>query len=238
MSDSDVTPNQNWIFQRNDGLKKSHADVKPNKNWNSQNNDRLKRNRKLRRRPDRGLNNRLGAVYQAVGTFLQSRQKDGQEHKFSIVLYTHECEDSDIICQRVVLSDQNVQDFITRECLNKTPCGGTSFGEAMYRAEQIMKRNPKDHYIIMFLTDGSCSDGCSKYDSSLTASQRVKKLFEEYKMTFYGIQFSTGSHSQALINMAKEGGNKPIKDSKMPADLGNFFISAVASETDVWLMKG
>ena len=102
-----------------------------------------------------------------------------------------------------------------------------------------MEKNKNDRYIVMFLTDGQGNDDFSRFDASMTASQRIAKFKEDYNdFAFHAIQFGGGQHSPALIKMAAEGGDNPIKDATMPSDLGNFFISTVAREIDVSLMHG
>lgn len=170
-----------------------------------------------------------------VYTFLESRQKNGQRDKFSVILYGASTK---LVCERRELTHNfDCRNFI-QSCIDVSRFGGnTLFGEAIFAAQNVMEKTKDDHFILMFLTDGWGSDDCAIHDPSITASQRVCKLKHDYKnFSFYGIQFGGGQHSQALINMAKQGGNHPIKDATMPNDLGNFFITAVAKEIDVSLM--
>ena len=169
-----------------------------------------------------------------VITFLESRKKNLNLDNFSIILYAS---DAQKICERVSLGSENIAEFMKRNCFTKQRQRGTCFGEAIYQAEMIMQKYPTDHFIVMFLTDGEGRDGYARNNRELIASKRVAKLFNHYKkFSLYAIHFGGGNHSQALVNIAREGGDKGITSASIPEHLGDFFISTVAAEADVALL--
>ena len=180
----------------------------------------------------------IGAnVYIAV-TFLKKRQNDGNSDKISILLHAG---NTRVACERVVMKNQNMKDFVEKSCFHLVDWGSNGFGEAIYQAEQIMKKNTNDRFILMFLTDGDWSDDYAKSDKkrTMTASQRVARLMKDYKsVSFYAIAFGDKSaNSSTLKKMAKAGGDNPVKQSKIPESLGNYFVTVVESETDVALLN-
>ena len=168
-----------------------------------------------------------------MATFLTSRQGSNDD-KFSILLHSSNTKQ---ICERVVLRNQNIQRYIKRKCFSKPRFEGTCFGEAIYQAEKIMQKYPNDHFIVMFLTDGQDKDSYAINDQSLTASQRVAKLSKEYEQfSLHAIHFSAKKYSETLIKIAQAGGNHGVKDARIPEELGDFFISTVAAQTNVSLL--
>ena len=169
-------------------------------------------------------------------TFLEKRQRDGNNDKISILLHA---DDTRVACERVVIKNQNMKHFIEKTCFDRVLWGNNGFGEAIYQTEQIMKKNRNDQFIIMFLTDGEWADDYAKQDKSMTASQRVRKLMTHYpNVSFYAIAFGNRfANSNTLKKMAKAGGGNPIKQSKIPESLGNYFVSVVESQTDVALLN-
>ena len=168
--------------------------------------------------------------------FLEKRQNDGNNDKVSILLHAG---DTRVACERVVMKNQNMKDFVEKTCFDLVAWGSNGFAEALYQAEQIMNKTKNDKFIIMFLTDGEWHDDVAVNDKSLKASQRVAKIMKEYKnVSFYAIAFGDRhANSDTLKKMAKEGGNNPVKISVIPESLGNYFVSVVETETDVALLN-
>ena len=186
------------------------------------------------------LNNRMGAVFEAVINFLRSRRRLNHGDKFSILLYDDKV--ATLIERMELRKVQDVSKYIEQHCFGRVTWGDTNFGEAMYRVEKIMDKykHKKDQFIVMFLTDGECKDVYAKHDhdKTLTVTQRVAKLKQNFnKFSFHGIQFGSDKISVTLQEMVRAGGGTSVKKTSVPTDLGNYFISVVEKDADVALMQ-
>ncbi|CAI2161648.1 17233_t:CDS:10, partial [Funneliformis geosporum] len=147
----------------------------------------------------RNHNNRLGAVYNAVYSFLHTRlqtipKSSRVQDAISIILF-----DEQAVAPYVnqSLTDSNI---IINNLVQYFPSIGTNFDSAIEKAGQIIDTNfdPTKANIIIFLSDGGCAIPESRLKNICKHNQNKKS-----PLYLYTVLFSSRTHSSSLEQMAE-----------------------------------
>jgi len=145
------------------------------------------------------VNNRIGAVIEAVENYIEKRKASNSSDLISIISFD----------DKVLLSLEaiKVTDFNPKSLETVQPLGGTAFDPPLIKAEEILQRNPPIHHVpfIFFLSDGggTCSEG-------LKVVQRLKTKFPNFRLDSL-IFGSDTSGEKILGNLASAGGGNLLK---------------------------
>ncbi|ETN98136.1 hypothetical protein RFI_39381, partial [Reticulomyxa filosa] len=138
------------------------------------------------------LNNRLGAVYSSLHSFVEERKSNND--LISLVLFHWEAE---VVAKR----ERVASGFVQKYCLDKFPpetgtwFGGTTYSAAFEKMKQLI--NPSDpNTTVIFLTDDDKGD-----EESISVVKHVKENLQD-KFSLWCIKFG-GSKETGLDKIVK-----------------------------------
>eukprot|EP01084_Bolivina_argentea_P110734 197666_1 len=157
----------------------------------------------------RGLNNRLGALYEAIYKFNECRAQKNCQDTCSVVMFES---NAHVIVNRVKADKDFVKDHVLSW---KVVWGGTNFQRGFSKARDLVKYD--EETVMIFLTDGSASDG-----GASTIVRDLKNQMKD-KFSLYCITLAS-STSSALTTICNAGQGKNI-DNITGIKLGSTFIN-------------
>ncbi|ETN98197.1 hypothetical protein RFI_39318 [Reticulomyxa filosa] len=166
-----------------------------------------------------GLNNRLGAVYDAIHSFIQQRWRTGCRDKGTIIFYDNTAK---IIKEDIAFHPDTVHTILYPASV---PWGNTSFVTAIRCVYDVVKRNASKPIVLIFLTDGEDEDnGASELLAEI-------KAFCSNGFHFFPCIFCT-SQSPTLNKMASTVG-ATVKDNLDANGLETHFVAIAKKLTNI-----
>eukprot|EP01084_Bolivina_argentea_P051018 93846_1 len=150
----------------------------------------------------KGLDNRLGALFSAIHDFIQIRTQHKCNDIITSILFDSFAEKVE---KNIKISETFVQDYL----LQNKAGGGTNFGNAFMKANELINYN--EQTTVIFLTDGEASDG--------GASGYVKNWFANMTDKLKLFCMVIGNGDRPVVNNICKSGNGEVRKALNGKDL-------------------
>jgi len=185
-----------------------------------------------------GLNNRLGAVYDAFYTYLSQRQITNPTDDVTVIMFESTA--------RTVIDCESINPNIVNKLLKYKPGGGTSFCGAFEQAVSCLERSRlRDMFNMpsfIILTDGLCHDNTQTYLKSVMETEAATfpdctcwsnrsscRSNNGHRLTVHGVTFGASDGAfERLKNICRTAHGTCTKSIENISELTKVFMQIVA----------